>query len=43
MFTPKGYYTANGYTGLLPDGGRMFFPTAQEYLDYIEEMNEDAA
>ncbi len=43
MFTPKGYYTHQGYTGFLPDGQRMNFPTMREYIDYIEECQEDAA
>ena len=37
MFMPKGYYTSQGYVGFLPDGGRMFFPTPDEYLDYLRE------
>ena len=37
MFMPKGYYTSQGYVGFLPDGGRMFFPTHDEYLDYLRE------
>ena len=43
MFTPKGYYTSQGYTGFLPDGSRMAFPTQDEYLDYIEDSSEAAA
>jgi hypothetical protein len=30
MFIPRGYYTAQGYTGYLPDGSRMAFPTHVE-------------
>ena len=37
MFTPKGYYTSNGYVGFLPDGTRMMFATYNEYVDYWEE------
>lgn len=37
MFTPKGYYTSDGYVGFLPDGSRLYFPTSDEYLEYIEE------
>ena len=37
MFTPKGYYTNNGYVGFLPDGTRMMFATYNEYVDYLEE------
>lgn len=29
--------------GFMPDGSRMFFPTAGEYYDYIEELYEPAA
>jgi len=43
MFTPKGYYTSQGYTGFLPDGSRMAFPTQDEYLDYVEETRDAAA
>ena len=43
MFTPKGFYTGNSYVGFLPDGSRMAFPTSDEYIDYIEECQEDAA
>ena len=42
MFTPKGYYTSQGYTGFLPDGSRMAFPTQAEYLDYVEDTREAA-
>ena len=37
MFTPKGYYTSNGYVGFLPDGTRMMFATYNEYVDYLED------
>ena len=43
MFIPKGYYTSQGYTGYLPDGSRMFFPTQAEYLDYVDQAQDDAA
>ena len=43
MFHPKGYYTSQGYTGFLPGGSRMAFPTQDEYLDYIEDSSEAAA
>ncbi len=43
MFTPKGYTTHQGYTGFLPGGGRMVFPTQDEYLEYIREWSDDAA
>ena len=37
MFTPRGFYTANGYVGFLPDGSRIMFATYDEYMDYIRE------
>ena len=43
MFIPKGYYTSQGYTGFLPDGSRMAFPTQEEYLDYVEDTRDAAA
>ena len=42
MFIPKGYYTSQGYTGFLPDGSRMAFPTQEEYIDYVEELHSAA-
>ena len=42
MFHPKGYYTGQGYTGFLPDGRRMAFPTQDEYLDFVRELQEAA-
>ena len=42
MFIPKGYYTSQGYTGFLPDGSRMAFPTHNEYLYYVEDTWEAA-
>lgn len=38
MFNPKGYFTSDGYVGFLPDGSRLYFPTCDEYLEYIEEV-----
>ena len=38
MFTPRGFYTSNGYVGVPPDGSRIMFPTYDEYLDYVSEM-----
>ena len=35
MFTPRGFYTSNGYVGVLPDGSRIMFATYDEYLDYM--------
>ena len=43
MFNPKGYYTAIGYTGILPDGSRMTFPTFEEYREYLRELLSEAA
>ena len=37
MFTPKGYYTADGYVGFLPDGSKLCFPTSDEYVEYLRE------
>lgn len=42
MFIPRGYYTSQGYTGFLPDGSRMAFPTQEEYIDYVEELHSAA-
>ena len=42
-FIARGYYTGQGYTGFLPDGSRMAFPTQAEYLDYVEALRGDAA
>ena len=39
MFNPKGFYTASGYVGFLPDGSRMIFPTFGEYRDYVRELS----
>jgi hypothetical protein len=43
MFRPGGYTTNQGFIGFMPDGSRMFFPTSDEYYDYIEELIESAA
>ena len=43
MFAPKGYHTSQGYTGFLPDGSRMVFPTQDEYLDFMDELLDGAA
>ena len=42
MFKPYGYTTGQGFIGLLPDGRKMFFPTAGEYYEYIDELMEPA-
>ena len=42
MFKPAGDYTSQGYTGFLPNGGRMAFPTQEEYLDFVREWQEAA-
>lgn len=38
MFNLKGYFTADGYVGFLPDGSRLYFPTYDEYVEYMEEV-----
>ena len=43
MFHPSGYTTFQGFTGFLPDGRRMVFPTQDEYFDFLRELVEDAA
>ena len=43
MFVPAGYTTRQGYTGFLPDGRRMVFPTQDEYYDYVRDTDDDAA
>ena len=37
MFTPRGYFTQDGYIGFLPDGTKLHFPTYDEYIEYVEE------
>lgn len=37
MFNPRGFFTADGYVGFLPDGTRLVFPTYDEYMEYVEE------
>lgn len=37
MFTPKGFFTQEGYIGFLPDGTRLYFPTYDEYVEYVRE------
>ena len=43
MFKPKGYSTSQGYTGFLPNGRRMAFPTQDEYLEFLSELEEESA
>ena len=38
MFTPKGFFTPDGYVGFLPDGTKLRFPTYDEYVEYVEEV-----
>lgn len=40
LFRPAGYTTHLGYVGFLPDGSKMYFPTCDEYYEYMEEMDE---
>ena len=35
LFRPAGYTTNQGYIGFLPDGSKMFFPTSDEYYEYV--------
>ena len=42
MFRPKGYFTSDGYVGFLPDGRKLYFPTYDEYMEYISEYEEAA-
>lgn len=43
MFRPCGYMTGQGFVGLLPDGKKMFFPTAGEYYEYFADLMKPAA
>lgn len=43
MINPKGYYTHQGYTGILPDGRRIPFPTLTEYMEYLRELELEEA
>ena len=43
MFTRKGYTTCQGYIGFLPNGQKMVFPTQDEYLNFVEELTNEAA
>ena len=37
-----GYLTQTGYRGLVVKENRwMFFPTEQEYIDYVDELEEE--
>ena len=40
MFTPRGFFTSDGYVGFLPDGSRMIFPTSEEYAEYVRELEQ---
>ena len=40
LFRPAGYTTNQGYIGFLPDGSKMFFPTSDEYYEYVDELDE---
>ena len=37
MFRPRGYYTDSGYIGFLPNGQKMYFPTYDEYMEYVDD------
>ena len=40
MFRPTGYTTNQGFIGVLPDGSKMFFPTSNEYFEYVDDLDE---
>ena len=40
MFRPTGYTTNQGFIGFLPDGSKMFFPTSNEYFEYVDDLDE---
>ena len=40
---PYGYLVEQGFIGILPDGRKMLFPTQDEYIEYLSELNESAA
>ena len=40
-FRPRGFFTNDGYVGFLPDGHRVYFPTYDEYLEFVAD-NEAA-
>lgn len=40
LFKPAGYTTHQGFIGFLPDGSKMYFPTSDEYYEYVNEMND---
>lgn len=40
MFRPTGYTTNQGFIGFLPNGSKMFFPTSNEYFEYVDDLDE---
>lgn len=42
-FSPKGFYIGSSYVGFLPDGSKLLFPTEEEYIEYVEELNDNVA
>lgn len=43
MFRPTGYTTNQGFIGFLPDGSKMFFPTSNEYYEYVDDQDDSSA
>lgn len=43
MFRPAGYTTNQGFIGFLPDGTKMYFPTSNEYYEYVDDLDESNA
>lgn len=39
--SPYGYYTSSGFNGRLQDGEWMLFATLSDYLDHIQEEEEE--
>ena len=40
LFRPAGYTTHQGFIGFLPDGSKMYFPTSDEYYEYVDEIDD---
>lgn len=41
MQSHYGYYTPSGFKGRLPDGEWMLFGSHSDYMEYIDESEED--
>lgn len=37
----KGYYAEYNYVGILPDGGKVYFATEEEFKQYLREEYPD--